>query len=317
MRLPFLARGRTGISAGRQHQPILAPHELAALAVQAAQFAQMASWREVHDHHAGDWPSARMGRGLDYEESRPYCPGDDLRDMDWRTTARLAHPFVKIYREERQPQWHLAMDRGSSMRFGTRSRLKVAQAARIAAFAAFAASTRNAAVSASLWDAEDVVLPPRHDRSGVLALTQALSAPCPPLPPAGMNPVLAADRLHRLLDELTRGTQLILISDFAWLDESHRALLGQLTERCTVLAARVVDPAERIMPDVGLARFQDLADGHAGYLNTSSAAMRAQFARTATAEGERVRQWLAHAGVSTLEISSDVDDLLSAWMCHA
>ena len=74
------------------HQPLLTAQDLATLAEQASVAMSLPVRREVHDHHAGDWPSAWLGRGMDFEEARPYTPGDDVRDMDWRTTARLGHP---------------------------------------------------------------------------------------------------------------------------------------------------------------------------------------------------------------------------------
>ncbi|MDP3123406.1 MAG: DUF58 domain-containing protein, partial [Thiobacillus sp.] len=103
------------------HAPLIAAADMAGLAAQASLLATQ-PMREVHDHHAGDWASRWLGRGLDFEESRLYSAGDDIRDMDWRTTARTGRPHLKIYREERQPAVHLVVDRGATMRFGTRHR---------------------------------------------------------------------------------------------------------------------------------------------------------------------------------------------------
>jgi uncharacterized protein (DUF58 family) len=297
--------------------PLLSAAEIAALAAQAAHLARAASRREVHDHHAGDWPSAWLGRGLDFEEARPYVAGDDLRDMDWRTTARLGHPFVKIYREERQPVLHLALDRGPTMRFGTRRRLKAAQAARIATLAAFAAAERNIAVGATLWDVRDLDLPPRHSRPGMLQLIGAFAAPCPPLPAEAAEGLHDGDRLHRLAAELPRGTRLLLISDFAWLGTSHAATLAHLAERSDLLAIRVSDPAEITLPDVGLARFLDLADGKARWLDTGSAAARASHAAAFAARRSETDALFARAGVRCLDLGSETDDLISALHGHA
>jgi uncharacterized protein (DUF58 family) len=272
----------------------------------------------VHDHHAGDWPSAWLGRGLDFEEARPYAPGDDIRDMDWRTTARLSHPYIKVYREERQPMLHLVVDRGASMRFGTRRRIKAAQAARIATLFALAGAARNSAVAASVWDERDLELPPRHDRAGVLALIRTLAAPCPPLPPSARTEALReTDRLARLASELARGTRLLLASDFSWLAEAHAALLARLGERCDVLAVCIADPAERALPDVGRARFQDLADGRVRWLDTGVRAAREAYAREREARRERLRGMLARAGIVHLEVGGEVDDLLPPLMAHA
>ena len=150
------------------HLPLISATDIAALAEQASLLAQLPV-REVHDHHAGDWASRWLGRGLDFEESRLYSPGDDIRDMDWRTTARTGRPHLKIYREERQPAVHLVVDRGATMRFGTRRRLKVTQAARVASILAFAATGQNGVMGAMLWDHQDETLPARHGRSAALA----------------------------------------------------------------------------------------------------------------------------------------------------
>jgi uncharacterized protein (DUF58 family) len=305
------------------HAPLLTPAEISVLAVQAGHLAQASARREVHDHHAGDWPSAWLGRGLDFEEARPYAQGDDIRDMDWRTTARLGHPFVKTYREERQPMLHLVLDRGVSMRFGTRRRLKVAQAARIAAVAAFAAAARNTAVGASLWqpDGNDRALPPRHDRASLLALLQAVATPCPP---AAIKPQDAAserlrdaDRLARLAADLPRGTRMLLLSDFAWLHADHAPLLARLGERLQVLAVDIVDAAERELPDVGLARFQDLSDASLHWLDTGSAQVRSAFAAAAAARRAAISARLARAGVACLEVGAELEDLMPILAGHA
>ena len=81
----------------------------------------------LHREH-GEYVSPRRGYGLDYEESRVYQPGDDLRFMNWRLTARSGEPHIKVFREERRPSAFILLDRRNGMRFGTRLRLKVTQA---------------------------------------------------------------------------------------------------------------------------------------------------------------------------------------------
>lgn len=304
--------GAAGIDA-----PLLSSDDIAALAVQAVGLAQAPSRREVHDHHAGDWPSAWLGRGLDFEEARPYNPGDDIRDMDWRITARLGQPFVKTYREERQPALHVVMDRGPSMRFGTRRHLKAAQAARVAALLAFAANERNVAVGATLWDVDDLSLPPRHGQSGIIELVRAAAAPCPPLPAEAAEAVHEADRLHRLAEELPRGARLLLISDFAWLGAVHEMPLAHLAEFTDLLAVRISDPAERELPDVGLARFQDMNHGDVRWLDTGSAAARSAHADEFSRRRAQVDALFGRAGAHWLDIGSEVDDLVQALQGHA
>lgn len=299
------------------HAPLLTTDDIADLAVQASRLARAPARREVHDHHAGDWPAAWLGRGLDFEEARPYAPGDDIRDMDWRTTARLGHPFIKTYREERQPVLHVVVDRGPSMRFGTRRHLKVAQAARVAALAAFAAAERNVAVGASLWDVDDLTLPPRHGRNGIVELVQAAAAPCPPLPAEAAEAVHESDRLQRLAEDLPRGAKLLLISDFFWLSAAHEMSLAHLAARTDLMAVRISDPAERELPDVGLARFQDMNSSDIRWLDTGTAAARAAHAAEFAKQRAKIDAIFSRAGVRCLDIGSETDDLIAFLQGHA
>ena len=292
--------------------PLLSAAEIAQVCAQATQLRAYRRQREVHDHHAGDWPSAWLGRGLDYEESRPYAAGDDIRDMDWRTTARSGRPYLKVYREEHQPLLQLVVDRGASLRFGTRRRLKAAQAARVALLLAFAATQDNRALAATLWDRHDLELPPRHGEAGFLALALAVAAPCPPLPVTS-QPRRDLDRLAGLAANLPRGTHLVLVSDFSWLEAGHESLLARLAERLDVLAVGISDPVERALPALGLACFRDLSQPGVSWLDTDR-----------PGHGERLRlrlerrvERLSRAGIRHVGIGCEIDDLLPALEAHA
>jgi len=311
-RLKRLVRGRTPLDTpALAYAPLITAADIAGLAAQAGLLATLPV-REVHDHHAGDWASRWLGRGLDFEESRLYSPGDDIRDMDWRTTARTGRAHLKIYREERQPLVHLVVDRGATMRFGTRRRLKVAQAARVAAVLAFATAGQNGVISATLWDTQDETLPARHGRLAALGLIEQAAAACPPLSdPAPTESLHFADRLAALEATLPRGARLVLISDFAWLTDAHEALLARLAARCDVWAIQIVDPAERALPDMGAACFHDMASGRRVWLDTTQTtvrgAVRNAFSSHLAAQAGR----LARAGVRHQPMDSAADDLVA------
>lgn len=298
------------------NKPLLAADEVATLAAQAGMATRTPVRREVHDHHAGDWPSAWLGRGMDFEEARPYAPGDDVRDMDWRTTARLGHPFIKTYREERQPMLHLVVDRGPGMRFGTRRRLKVTQATRLAVLAGFMATQGNVAVGLTLWDRPDQMLMARHGRSGWLEAVQAMLAPCAPLPAEAGEAQHELTRLQTLRSELPRGSRLLLLSDFAWLTVLHEPLLASLAECFDVLAVRISDAAERALPDVGLACFADPAGGPARWLDTGKAAVRAAHAAAFAERQTQIDKTFARCGLRHLHLGCEVDDLLTLMHTH-
>lgn len=312
----WLRRGGQSGASARVQAPLITPDELAALAGQAGLLATP-QVREVHDHHAGDWASRWLGRGLDFEESRLYSPGDDIRDMDWRTTARTGRAHLKIYREERQPTLHLVIDRGPAMCFGTRRRLKLAQAARVAALLALATAARNGVMGATLWDVQDVSLPARHGRLAALHLIGLAAAPSPPrADPAPTEFLHHTDRLARLDAELPRGARVVLISDFAWLAEAHVNPLARLAARCDVWAIQIVDPAERALPDLGAAHFHDMASGQQVWIDTGAAAVRGAVQRALADRLAAQARILACAGARHQQIDSTADDLVTQ-LVHA
>lgn len=288
--------------------PLLTPAEIAELAARAAQAPLHLLRREVHDHATGDWPSARLGRGLDFEEARPYAPGDDVRDMDWRSTARLGHPYVKVYREERQPTWQVVLDRSATMRFGTRRRLKVAQAARIALWLAFQGAEQQIAVGATLWDCDDLTLPARHGRAALAALLAWLTAPCPPLAGAATEAERDRLRLLTLAQALPRGSRVWLMSDFDWLQEAHVSALGRLAAQATLCLVRVLDPAERELPTMGRVRVLDIGSGRSAWIDTARRGQREAFAQMQARRRERQDALLARCGLKAVEVASDRDD---------
>lgn len=239
--------------------------------------------QEVYYRHAGDFRSAYLGQGLDFEEARLYQQGDDIRNMDWRTTARTGKPHLKIYREEHQPALHIVMDRGASMRFGTETQLKVTQAARIAALFAFAAMRHGACIGGSLvqpGEMTEFTLPCSVGEAGAFRLVEACVASCPPLPDAIPSASLW-HTLERLDSVLARGTRLIIISDFQELDERRLPLLlpllSRLAARHTLVPIQVTDRTEQRLPDVGMMCFRDGVTGLTRWVDTGDYALREAF----------------------------------------
>jgi uncharacterized protein (DUF58 family) len=272
--------------------------------------------REVHQRHSGDLRSAYLGRGLDFEESRAYQRGDDIRDMDWRTTARTGKPYLKIYREEHQPTLHLVVDRGASMRFGTRTQLKAAQAARIAAMFAFGAAAGNGSVGGTLWQPGGFMLPGRSGQEGAIRLIHAAIAPCPPFPESPLAASPAFSELLRQLDiALPNGSRVILISDFRQMGEADLPSLAQLASHHEVRAIQVLDPAETELPQVGLMRFRDIVSGNTAWLDTGSRALRRSFREQAELSHEGQRALLGRVGIPLQRCltSEDAFDLWSGW----
>lgn len=304
-------RARGAPHNARVHAPLLSDSEFAAL-LQRAQLPPYALPHpgEVKHRQSGDFRSGERGSGLDFNESRPYQTGDDVRRMDWRTTARAGSPYLKVYHEEHQRQLHLVIDRGANMRFGTRTRLKVTQAARIASLLAFAHARVNVCIGTTLWESEGDRLPCRNGEAGIMDLLRAAAAPCPPIE--------TSDRTHsftRLLRELhahlPRGSRVAIISDFRALDTTHVPELARLAAHHECAAYQVLDPVERALPDIGLAQFSDLESHRTRWLDTHNAAVRAQFDAASTTLHAQQRALLVRAGIphSVCMTNDDAPDL--------
>lgn len=262
--------------------PLLGPGEIAELGQRLQRLPQPpASQREVAHRRLGESRSVYRGSGMDYDESRPYQTGDDPRAMDWRLTARAGEPYVKLFREERRPATFILVDRRAAMRFGTRTRLKVTQAARAAAVAAFDAQRRQSAVAGLLLEPSPQWLAESAGADSALRFAGAAARPAPPLSGAA-EPTLQ-DALSQLVPQLVRGSSLWLISDFHDLSPACSGLLLKLAGEHQVHAVHVLDPAELALPAAGALRLFSAAGGEAVEIDSGDAAVRTRFAEAAAA----------------------------------
>lgn len=200
---------------------------------------------------SGGHLSRFRGRGVEFDESRVYQPGDDPRNMDWRVTARTGQPHVKQFREERErPVW-LLVDIGPSMRFGTRVAFKSVIAAQAAALLAWAAVDKGDRIGGLVFDeTRHFERRPMARTRGLLPLLKALSeAPIPG--EEGGYPALGAAARH-LVHLVRPGSLVFLLSDFAGLQRDDGAWLARLTGGSEVVLVHVSDPLEATPPPGGL-----------------------------------------------------------------
>ena len=189
--------------------------------------------------------SALRGRGLEFQEVRPYVAGDDPRNIDWRVTARRGRPHTKLFREERErPVW-LLVDLQPGLFFGTRRQLKSALVVRAAALLAWIASLGGDRIGAVIAHGagETRILPAQARQAGVLPLLNALlqSQPKAPGEPA---PLALEGALRALLPLVRPGSQILAISDFAGLREEAGSLWTALAAHADLRLFWVTDPLE-------------------------------------------------------------------------
>jgi uncharacterized protein (DUF58 family) len=220
--------------------------ELIALRLRARRIRRPAL--RVAGHRAASHESRFRGRGVDYVESRIYQPGDDIRQMDWRVTARSGKPHTKLFQEEREQSILLLVDCNASLRFGTRTRFKSVQAARTAALLAWSAVHGGDRIGAlGFGPGLDAEVKPGGGARGALRLLRALvewNAIA-----AGGNAVAplsqALQRAHRLARP---GSRVILLTDGFCADAAAEGPLALLAEHCDVAAVVLSDPLELAPP---------------------------------------------------------------------
>lgn len=295
------------------HAPLLTDAELNALMTPVPAPHETPRYRrDTLAHDGGDARSSRLGHGLDFEESRLYQRGDDVRAMDWRTTARSGKPYLKIYREEHQPVLHVVIDRNTSMRFGTRTQLKVAQAARLAVLCAYTAVRANTCIGGTLWQPDEITVSCRNGEAGALSLVRAAIAACPPLDEASRSKPSWTALCRSLNASLPIGARIILLSDFARVAETDGPVLRALAARHDVSAIQILDAAENELPDVGVMRFVDRARDLTGWLDTRSATIREAFRVNAAARHEQQRRIFDRAGIALVRCMTQ-DDATEVW----
>lgn len=293
--------------------PLLTPEEIVALIEQADALRHTrAHGREVFLRHPGDARSAHFGQGLDFEEVRAYQAGDDIRNMDWRTTARTGEPYLKVFREEHHPALHIVVDRGPSMRFGTTQQLKATQAARVAILAAVLESSAFACVGGTVLDSAAVTLPCLTKQAGILQLAQAAAAPCPPYTALGTGTAAQThqiwiDALRRIAATLPNGSRLLLNSDFHWLSADDAPLLAHLALRHDIACVHITDPVEHALPALGRVRFYDLATQTPRWIDTGQGSVRERFAQAASARQSEIAERLRTLDIAYFALSTRSD----------
>lgn len=202
---------------------------------------------------AGAYRSRFRGRGVDFVESRNYQPGDDIRNMDWRVTARTGRAHTKVFQEERERPVLVVLDAAPSLYFGTRKRLKSVAAGQMAAAIAWAAVRRGDRIGGFLFaPGRHRELRPAGGRRGAMRLIQALvewlepAAAAADHPPAATEPLSVA--LERVRHAVRPGSLVIVLSDFFSLDESCNRHLSRLRQHNDVIACQVLDAAEHLLP---------------------------------------------------------------------
>ncbi|MGV6817104.1 MAG: DUF58 domain-containing protein [Thiotrichales bacterium] len=204
---------------------------------------------------AGTHRSSQRGRGLEFDEVRIYQPGDDVRSIDWRVTAkRGGRPHTKVFREERERPVLLLTDLNPSMYFGTRRVFKSVLAMQLSALVAWAAEQNGDRVGGVVGSAKGhAEIPPRPRRSGVLALLKSMER-LQPTEPGEIHPGRFDSLLERMHRVAHPGSLIVIFSDFLEMGGDTERLLAALKQHNDLLIGMISDPLESALPDTGQLR---------------------------------------------------------------
>ena len=242
----------------------------------------------VNDALAGRYHSAFKGRGMEFEEVRPYQVGDDIRNIDWNVTARYGEPFIKVFREERELTVLLVVDLSRSHEFGSRDQFKRELVAELGATLAFSAIKNNDKIGLVCFtDRVEKFVPPRKGSGHVLRVIRELLA----FQPKGRGTDIAAalDHVNRIQ---RRRSVLFLISDFQ--DAGYERSIRIAKRRHDVILVNVLDRREQSLPKAGLIELADNETGRRIIVDTSNARWRKAYEqlvdRELEARDRRLRQ---------------------------
>ena len=267
----------------------------------------------IDDQLSGDYHSTFKGQGVEFDEVRPYTPGDDVRTIDWNVTAKTGLPYIKRFSEERELTILFLVDVSGSQGYGSVRRSKMELAAEVTALLALTAIRNQDKIGLILFSDQIVkYIPPRKGRDSVMRLVREVLA----AEDDAKGGTDIAEALKFLNSVQKRRAVVFLVSDF--LEGStceqargHKAgadfekLLRATARHHDMVCVPVSDPAERELPDVGLVELEDPETGELVLVDTSSAAVRKRFAATASEENEELKRFFLKTGIDTLTIATD------------
>lgn len=247
-------------------------NELIALKASAMHMS-FSSRKKVASNMSGDYISPFRGQGLDFEEVREYRPGDDVRNIDWRVTARSGVAHTKIFKEERQRTSLLCIDVNTYMRFATRGTFKSVRAAQVAALLAWQANKENDQLGACLFGdvpAQKAIgleyIKPNKSRKSIMTLFKTLSDRNINESASQIDMDVAINHLNKVAPT---GSVIYVISDFNHTPAELEKQISLLKKRCTIVFIAINDVSDHTIPDIGSLMFRQ-DEKQKLYVNTSN-----------------------------------------------
>lgn len=250
---------------------------------------------------SGEYHSAFKGRGMAFSEVREYMPGDEIRTIDWNVTARLNHPYVKVFEEERELTVILVVDMSAGRMFGTNEQLKKELITEISALLAFSAIQNNDKIGALFFaDEPEKFIAPKKGKSHILRIIQELINYEPKTKKTNIQEAL------KYVNNIVKKRSIVfLISDF--IDDNFSDAVKITNRKHDLVALHVRDRHEEKLVDLGLVPFQDPENGETLWIDTSDASVRKKYETERKKQVNELREVFRKAGVDAAPVYTGED----------
>lgn len=270
--------------------------------IQKVKRIEITTHRLVNDVLSGQYKTRFKGHGIQFSEHRVYLPGDDVRHIDWKVSARSKEPLLKKYEEERELTVFLVVDLSNSFAFGSSKVTKHEMAAEIAAILAYAASRTGDRVGVLLFAGEVIkIIPPKRGKLHVQRIIRELLTDHP----EAKQGTALTDALEATGNIMKHSGVIFVMSDF--LAEGYEIALKRLSRKHDVVCLWMNDIRESEVPAIGTMRFRDPETGIEQVVDTRSYAFRSWLSKTTEAFESKTTTSLKRAKVETIRIKTQED----------
>jgi uncharacterized protein (DUF58 family) len=251
----------------------------------------------------GRYRSHFKGAGVQFSEHRVYLPGDDVRHIDWKVSARSREPLIKKYEEERELTVFLVADVSGSGEFGTQVKSKAQVLAEVGGMLAYAASQGQDRVGAVFFTEKvEHLLPPKKGNQHVLRIIRDL---------LGFKPIHRGTQLGEALEKSSRlmkhSSIVFILSDFLAPVETYELELRKLAQKHDVVSVWIQDLREEIFPDTGLLLLKDAESGEESWIDTGSYPFKVWYEENIKKQREKIQNLMQKSHVDLLEIRTHED----------
>lgn len=257
---------------------------------------------KVTEAFTGEYRSAFKGKGIEPSEVREYISGDSLNDVDWKSTAKAGKPYIKLYEETRELQTYLILDMSSSMEYGTRKQLKKDQAIKFCMVIALSTLNTNDKLGLIIFtDKVEKVIKANKGRKHVLSIIREITT----FEDGMSKSTSIQEALDTINHIVKRHAVCFLITDEYKIHESSALKIA--SKKNDLVYVHISDPAEEVIPDIGLIEMQDKENHETLIVDSSNKTFRKEYSKHINQEKNNLYKELKKYNIDYLTLQTDSD----------